>query len=168
MEKEIVNRVAQSKLLTFDLEELYPSGLRITFDIKEWLHEGLILREKEFRQYADQKDWTQFQNAYVALYCSVDAIIPAWAYMLLSSKLEPFAKKVIIGDLQQLETLLYESIIEELDLNIFKDKSVIIKGCSEKPVPLNAYGMAATKIQQVAKSVMYGEACSAVPIFKRK
>ena len=168
MEKEIVNRVAQSQLITFDLEDYYPKGERMVLDIKDWLHEGIILREKEFRAHVDRQDWPAYQNANVALQCSSDAIIPGWAYMLVASKLAPFAKKVVIGNLEDLETVLYQTILENMDVSTFKDKPVIIKGCSHKPVPENAYIMALSKIQQVAKSVMYGEACSSVPLFKRK
>lgn len=165
---EIVNRVAQSKLVTFDLEDLYPEGKRILLDIKHWLHEGIVLREKEFRGHLETVDWPMYQNSYVALNCSSDAIVPGWAFMLAASKLAPHAKKVVVGDLGDLETSLYQESLENLELDAFKDKPVIIKGCSNKPVPKNAYIIAISKIQQVAKSVMYGEACSAVPIFKRK
>ncbi|UOY08717.1 DUF2480 family protein [Muricauda sp. SCSIO 64092] len=165
---EIVNRVAQSKLITFDLEELYPTGQRLVLDIKDWLFEGLILREKEFRTKALEHDWTQYQDHYVALTCSSEAIIPGWAYMFLASRLGPFAKKVVVGDLETLETAIYQDVLRDLDVSTFKDKPVIIKGCSHKPVPQNAYIFAVEKIQEVAKSVMYGEACSSVPIFKRR
>ena len=165
---EIINRVAQSKLITFDLEELYPTGQRLVLDIKDWLFEGLILREKEFRTKALEHDWTQYQGHYVALTCSSDAIIPGWAYMFLTSRLKPFTRKVVVGDLETLETAIYQDILRDLDMSTFKDKPVIIKGCSHKPVPQNAYIFAVEKIQEVAKSVMYGEACSSVPIFKRK
>lgn len=165
---EIVNRVAQSNLVTFDLEDLYPTGKRVLFDIKNWLFEGIILREKEFRTHVDQQDWTQFQDTYVALTCSSEAIIPGWAFMLVSSRVSVYAKRVVVGDLDQLESSIYQSILEKLDVSTFQDKSVIIKGCSHKPVPQNAYLMAMAKIQTVAKSVMYGEACSSVPLFKRK
>ncbi|MEZ4809958.1 MAG: DUF2480 family protein [Allomuricauda sp.] len=165
---EIINRVAQSQLITFDLEDYYQKGERKVLDIKDWLHEGMILKEKEFRAHVDQQDWPAYEDTYVALQCSSDAIIPSWAYMLVASKLIPYAKKVVIGNLEDLETSLYQTIVENLDVSNFKDKPVIIKGCSHKPVPENAYLMAITKIQQVAKSVMYGEACSSVPIFKKK
>lgn len=168
MSEEIVNRVAQSKLITFDLEDYYPKGERKVLDIKDWLYEGFILREKEFRTHVEAHDWTEYQDAYVALQCSSDAIVPGWAFMLVASKLQPYAKKVVQGDLAQLETALYQSILENLDVTEFMDKPVIIKGCSHKPVPENAYIMAVSKIQEVAKSVMYGEACSSVPLFKRK
>jgi hypothetical protein len=165
---EIINRVAQSKLVTFDLEELYPQGKRVVFDIKDWLFEGLILKEKEFRSMASEHDWGQFEGSYVALTCSSEAIIPGWAYMFLASKLKPYAKKVIVGDLESLETSIYQDILHNLDVSPFEDKPVIIKGCSNKPVPQNAYLFAIEKIQRVAKSVMYGEACSSVPLYKRK
>ncbi len=167
MAEEIVNRVAQSKLVTFDLEEFYPEGARVLFDIKDWLFEGLILREKEFRAAAKTHDWQQFQNAYVALTCSSDAIVPGWAYMLLTTYLSPYAKKVVVGSLEDLETSLYQEIITQMDVAYLTDKPVIIKGCSHKPVPPNAYIFATEKIQKVAKSVMYGEACSSVPLYKR-
>ena len=165
---EIVNRVSQSKLVTFNLEDLYPKGERILMDIKDWLYEGLILREKEFRAQLEEHDWTKYKDAYVALTCSSEAIIPGWAYMLIATKLQPYSNHIIIGDLEMLESSLYQSIIENLDVSEFVDKPVIIKGCSNKPVPANAYLWATTKIQSVAKSVMYGEACSSVPLFKAK
>ena len=168
MENEIFNRVANSKLVTFDLEALYPSGQRVLLDIKDWLFEGLILKEKDFREHADNHDWNQYKDQYLALTCSTDAIVPGWAYMLLASKAQPFVKKTIVGDLEMLETTIFQEELGNLDLEAFKDKPVIIKGCSNKPVPKNAYLMAIEKIQPVAKSVMYGEACSSVPLYKRK
>ncbi len=168
MPEEIINRVAQSKLVTFDLEDHYPEGKRVVLDIKNWLFEGIILREKEFRTFVEEHDWEEYKDAFVALHCSTDAIIPGWANMLIASKLEPFAKKVVLGNLEQLETSIYQLVIENLDASPFIDKLVIIKGCSNKPVPPNAYLWITAKLQTVAKSVMYGEACSSVPLFKRK
>lgn len=165
---EIINRVAQSKLITFDLEELYPQGQRVVLDIKDWLYESFILREKEFRKHLEEHDWSVYKDTYVALGCSTDAIVPGWAYMLVASKLNPYSKKAVIGNLEDLEMSLYQTLLEDLDVSDFKDKPVIIKGCSNKPVPENAYILAISKIQQVAKSVMYGEACSSVPLFKKK
>ena len=166
--EEIVNRVANSKLVTFDLEEYYQQGKRHVLDIKDWLFEGLVLREKEFRKHVDTHHWEQYKDTYVALYCSTDAIVPAWAYMLLTSKLVPYTKKVITGDMEQLETVLYTEVINNLDFSQYQDMPVIIKGCSHKPVPKNAYLLLLQKLQPVAKSIMYGEACSSVPIFKKK
>lgn len=168
MANEIVNRVANSKLETIDLEDFYPDGKRMVLDITDWLFEGLVLREKEFRNYVKEHDWTQYKDAYVALTCSRDAIIPGWAYMLLSTHLNPYAKKVIIGSLETLETSLYQEIIENLSLEAFQDKPVIIKGCANKPVPKNAYVLLTSRLMSVAKSIMYGEACSSVPLYKRK
>lgn len=168
MSNEIVNRVANSKLITIDLEDYYPEEQRIILDIKDWLFEGLILREKEFRQSIKEHDWSQYQDAYVALTCSTDAIIPGWAYMLISIHLDTFAKKSVIGNLDTLETSLYQDIINTLDTSNYINKPVIIKGCSNKPVPENAYIMLASKLKLVAKSIMYGEACSSVPLFKKK
>ncbi len=167
MEGEIINRVTNSKLITIDLEDYYPEGKRILFDIKDWLFEGLVLREKDFREKVNNFDWSQYQKSYVALTCSTDAIIPAWAYMLLVVNLEPFVEKAIIGDLDGIETSIYQDIINQFDTSEFKDKSIIIKGCSIKPVPANAYGMLINKLKPIAKSIMYGEACSSVPLFKR-
>lgn len=167
MADEIINRVANSKLVTIDLEDLYPEGKRVLFDIKDWLYEGLVLREKDFREKAKSFDWSQYQKSYVALTCSTDATIPAWAYMLLIVYLEPFVEKAIIGDLKGLETSIFQDIISQLDTSEFKEKPIIIKGCSNKPVPANAYVMLINKLKPVARSIMYGEACSSVPLFKR-
>lgn len=168
MADEIINRVAQSQLVVFDLEDFYPKGIRIVFDIKDWLFEGFVLKEKEFRQYVAEHDWSQYQDKFIALNCSTDAIVPAWAYMLISIELAPYSKKTIIGNLNTLETSIYQDIINGLDLSPYQDKPVIIKGCSNKPVPDNAYILLSEKLKSVAKSIMYGEACSSVPLFKRK
>ncbi|MFD1616138.1 DUF2480 family protein [Gelatiniphilus marinus] len=168
MKDKIINRVANSKLITVNLEDYYPDGKRVLFDIKDWLFEGFVLREKDFRQKATEHDWSQYKNCYVALTCSTDAIVPAWAFMLLSVYLEPFAKKTIIGNLEVLETSIYQDVLKSLDVSEYTNKPIIIKGCSSKPVPQNAYIMLATKLKQVAKSIMYGEACSSVPLFKKK
>ncbi|OAB80085.1 DUF2480 family protein [Cochleicola gelatinilyticus] len=168
MQDEIINRVANSKLVTFDLEDYYPEGKRVQFDISKWLLEGVVLREKEFRAYAKEHDWTQYTDCFVALTCTTDAIIPGWAYMLLSLQLAPHAKKVSVGSLEDLETILFSEILQKLDLSELKDKPVIIKGCAHKPIPENAFVLLAQKLQPVAKSILYGEACSSVPLFKRK
>jgi len=165
---EIINKVAQSKLITFDLEDYYPKGKRIVLDIKDWLYENFVLREKEFRTHIIEHDWLQYKGAYVSLTCSTDAIVPGWAYMLITTKLQPYAEKVVLGTLEDLETSLFQSIIEDMDVSNFKDKPVIIKGCTNKPVPANAYLMLTQKLMPVAKSIMYGEACSSVPLYKKK
>lgn len=168
MAEEIINRVANSKLKVIDLEDYYPKGQRILFDIKDWLLEGLVLREKDFRAYVAEHDWSQYQDCYVALHCSTDAIIPDWAYMLISIELETFSKLTIIGSLEELESIIYSKIISDLDLTIYKDLPVIIKGCSHKPVPANALVLLSQQLKSIAKSIMFGEACSSVPLFKRK
>ncbi|WP_034042012.1 DUF2480 family protein [Wocania ichthyoenteri] len=168
MKDEIINRVANSKLITVNLEDYYPEGKRVLFDIKDWLFEGFVLREKEFRQKASEHDWSQYKGNYIALTCSTDAIVPAWAFMLLSIHLEHFTKKTIIGNLDVLETSIYQDVINTLDVLEYTDKLIIIKGCSKKPVPQNAYIMLATKLKPVVKSIMYGEACSSVPLYKNK
>ncbi len=168
MEKEIINRVANSKLVVVDLEDYYPSGKRTVFDIKNWLFEELVLREKDFREKVNQHDWTQYQDNFIALTCTSDAIVPAWAFMLLTMRLQPYAKKVVIGSLEQLETSIYQDIIQNLDIHPFTDKPLIIKGCTNKPVPANAYIALSERLRPIAKSIMYGEACSSVPLFKRK
>jgi len=168
MSEAIINRVSNSKLITIDLEDFYPNGNRISIDIKDWLYEGLVLQEKDFRTLLKNIDWSIYQDHYVAITCSSDAIIPIWAYMLLSSYLEPFSKKIVLGDLEALETSIYQDIISDLDISEYYEKSIIIKGCSKKPVPQNAYIMICNKLKPIAKSIMYGEACSAVPLVKNK
>lgn len=168
MADEIVNRVANSKLKVFDLEDFYPQGQRILFDLKPWLYEGFVLREKDFRQALKAHDWTQYKDTFVALTCSSDAIVPAWAYMLIASYLEPYVQTVFKGSLEDLESSIYQNIIVNLDISEYQDKPVIIKGCANKPVPINAYTMLINKLKPVAKSIMYGEACSSVPLYKRK
>ena len=166
--EEIINRVANSKLKTFNLEDLYPAGKRDTIDISQWLAEGFILREKDFRESLKNVDWSVYEHSYVALDCSTDAIVPAWAYMLVTTYLQPVARKVVVGSLINLETVLYSEIIQELDVSEFYNEYVIVKGCSNKPVPQNAYILLTQKLQSVVKSLMFGEACSSVPLFKAK
>lgn len=168
MEEEIINRVTNSKLVVVDLEDYYPKGKRTVLDIKDWLFEELVLREKDFREQVKLHDWSQYQDDFVALTCTSDAIVPAWAFMLLTMHLQPFAKNIVIGSLEQLETTIYQDIIENLDVQPFKDKPLIIKGCAHKPVPANAYIMLSQKLRPIAQSIMYGEACSSVPLYKRK
>jgi hypothetical protein len=167
MAEEILNRVANSKLITFNLEDYYPEGERVLFDVKDWLLEGFVLRESEFRKQAKNHDWSQYEGKFIALTCSSDAIIPAWAFMLLAIYLQPYAKKVITGDLETLETVLYTEVISKMDVSNLQDKPVIVKGCAHKPVPKNAYLLLIEKLQPVVKSLMYGEACSSVPLYKK-
>jgi hypothetical protein len=168
MDGEIVNRVAASKLVTLDLEDFYPPGERVAIDLKDWLYEGLVLREKDFRNAVQAHDWSAYEGKYAAVLCSTDAIIPSWAYLLVTISLAPFAKKVVIGSLELLESHLYEAIIDSLPLDPFKDRPVIIKGCSEKNIPETAYASLVSRLLPVAGSLMYGEACSSVPLYKKK
>ena len=133
MEDKIINRVAKSGIVNINLETFYPKGERILFDIKEHLFEGLILREKDFRAFIKNEDWSAYKNKYVALICSEDAIVPTWAYMLLATQLEPFAKKVVFGDLETLETVLYQELLNKLPIDEYKDARVVIKGCGDLP-----------------------------------
>ncbi|WP_228852783.1 DUF2480 family protein [Aegicerativicinus sediminis] len=168
MADTIVNRVALSKLMVLDLEDYYVDGPRHIFDLKDWLYEGLVLREKDFREGLNNHDWEQYRDSFVAITCSTDAIIPIWAYALVSTYLNPIAKLVIEGDEESLETAIYNPLISNMDMEPYRDKPVIVKGCSHKPVPKNAYLQIVNKLQSVAKSIMYGEACSSVPLYKRK
>ncbi|MEX6626998.1 DUF2480 family protein [Tenacibaculum salmonis] len=167
MAEEIINRVADSKLITIDLEDFYPKGNRIVFDIKDWLYEELILREKDFREQVKNHNWSQYKDTFVALSCSVDAVIPSWAYLLLTTKLTEFAQKIVVGDLELLETVIFNDIITNLDTTLYQDKRLIIKGCSAKPIPQSAYTLLVSEIQPICKSIMFGEACSTVPLFKK-
>jgi len=167
MQDEIINKVANSALEVFDLEDYYPMGIRTQIDISQWLIEGFLLKEKDFREALKNYDWAQFQNHFVAIHCSTDAIIPAWATILVTTYISTFAKKVVLGNLNDLETALFQEILPTLDYSKYQDKSVILKGCSKKPVPESAYIMAVQKLQPFAKSIMYGEACSAVPLYKK-
>lgn len=168
MSQEIINKVANSVLEVFDLEDYYPTEFRTQIDISQWLYEGFLLKEKDFREALKNHDWSQYKNHYVAVHCSTDAIIPAWASILVTIHVAPFAKKVVSGDLSNLESAIYQDLLQEIDYSSYKDKPVIIKGCSKKPVPESAYVLAAQHLQPYAKSIMYGEACSAVPLFKKK
>jgi hypothetical protein len=165
---EIINRVANSKLRTFDLEDLYLGGKRVQIDIAQWLYEGLLLREKDFRTQLEVHDWKQYKNQLVALHCSTEAIVPSWAFMLVSLYLQDYALKVVKGTLQDLELVLYVEQIHQLDVSEFENLPVIIKGCADKPVPETAYLLLIEKLKPVAKSIMYGEACSSVPLFKKR
>jgi len=165
-EDTIVNKVANSSLVNIDLEDYYPKGKRVQIDLAETLFQGLILREKDFREWIKTHDWAQYKDSYVAVACSADAIIPVWAYMLVSAQLEPFAKDIVFGDLEDLESKLYSEIIHKLDISAWEGQRLIIKGCGNLPVPRAAFLMLTAKLRPIAKSIMYGEACSTVPIFK--
>ena len=163
---EIANRVANSTLEVFDLEDYYPEGIRSQIDISLWLLEGLLLKEKDFRLHLQQHDWSKYQNQYIAINCSTDAIVPTWASILVAIQLAPYAQKIVNGTIEDLDSALYEELLAKIDYSAYENKAVIIKGCSKKPVPMRAYILAAHYLQPFARSIMYGEACSAVPLFK--
>jgi len=168
MPKEITNRVANSKLITIDLEDFYPEGKRVVFDISEWLYEGIILKEKDFRERVKEHNWSQYQDNYIALTCKTEAIIPSWAYLLITTVLSSYAKKIVVGDLALLETIIFQEVILNLNLDLYRDKPIIIKGCSSKPIPQTIYIQLVEKLHPIAKSILYGEACSSVPLYKKK
>jgi hypothetical protein len=166
--EEITNRVSNSQLITFDLEEYYTPGERIVFDIKDFLFQNIILKEKEFRDSIKSHDWSQYLGKHVAIICSADAIIPTWAFMLLSIELQPFARRVVFGNLDELETQLFYDALSRVDWEKYHDKKMIIKGCSKVEVPLSAYVEVTNRLRSIARSIMFGEACSTVPLFKKK
>ena len=165
---EIVNKVAQSGLVEFNLEDLYIKGDRVVFDIKEQLFQGLILREKDFREFVKNENWSSYQDKMVALVCTADAIVPTWADMLLATALEPYAKRIVFGNLEVLETVLFNESLSKIEIEKFRDQRIVIKGCSNLPVPESAYVEITRLLRPVAKSIMYGEPCSTVPIYKQK
>lgn len=167
MEGEIINRVAKSSIVTINLEELYVPGDRVVFDLKDNLFQGIILREKEFRDFLKSNDWSAYQDKHVAIFCSVDAIIPTWAYMLLAVHIEPKAKTIVYGDLSVLEDELFKRALKTINPKDYKDKKVVIKGCGKIDVPTSAYIELTTLLRPYASSIMYGEPCSTVPIYKK-
>ena len=168
MESVIVNKVAESALTSIDLEEYYPKGEIAVFDLKDHLFMGLILKEKDFRAALQSMDWEQYRNKNVAVTCSADAIIPMWAYMLAASNLQPVANEVAFGDEKQmLQTLLLKKLAQ-IKGEDYQDKRVVVKGCGDVAIPEAAYVEITNKLRPHVKSIMYGEPCSTVPIFKRK
>ena len=165
---EIINKVSNSQLITFDLEELYTTGDRVLFDMKDFLFQEIILKEKEFRDSIKSHDWSQYTGKHVAMICSVDAIIPTWSYMLISIALQPYAKRVIFGNLSELESQLFYDSLSAIEWEKFRDKKMIIKGCSKVEVPLSAYIEVTNRLRSIAASIMFGEPCSTVPLFKKK
>lgn len=168
MNDPLINKVAESGLITIDLEKYYPKGETAVFDLKDHLFMGLILKEKEFREALKILDWDNFSNKYVAVTCTADAIIPVWAYMLVASYLQPVAKEIVMGDEKELHKILFLKNLSQIDVNEFADKRIVVKGCGETAIADFVY-MEITKIlRPVVKSIMYGEPCSTVPIYKKK
>lgn len=166
---ELVNKVAQSGLLTFDLEDLYPAaGTIMSFDLKEHLFKGLILREKDFREALAATDWSVYADKIVAVYCSADAIIPNWAWMLVAASLEPVAQTIVMGTPHQALVNYYDRAIQQVPTEMYNGQRVVIKGCSDKEVPAEAYLAITKHLRPVVKSIMYGEPCSTVPVYKKK
>lgn len=165
---EIINKVEKSGLITLDLEDFYPKEPRMLFDLKDYLYEGLVLREKEFRENLSKLDWKMYENTYVSVTCTSDAIVPSWSYLLIANYLTGVAKLISFGTLEDLERDIFTEIIDKMEVDSYKDKKIIIKGCSRKPVPQNAYLQLIQKLKPIASSLMFGEACSTVPIFKKK
>lgn len=166
-DKEIVNRVAASSLVTFDLEQYYKPGERVLIDIKDQLFQGLILKEKDFRDFIKVHDWSFYKNKFVAVHCSVDAVVPTWAYMLLAIALESSAAKTFFGTLEELEVQLFQEALNTVDWEQYRNSKVVIKGCSKINVPVSAYVEATAKLKPLVASLMFGEPCSTVPLYKK-
>lgn len=164
---ELVNRVAVSPIVSINMEEFYPQEERVIFDLKPFLFQELILKEKEFRHDLKELDWSQFSERWVAITCTVEAIIPTWAFMLVCTYLESRSKGYVVGSLENLEQHIAEVTLSGLSPAQFKDRPVVIKGCSKYPIPLFAYGRIVSLIQNHAKSLMFGEPCSTVPLYKK-
>jgi hypothetical protein len=166
---KIINRVSSNNsLVSLDLAEILPKDKKAIVDLKDCLYEGLVLREKDFRQYCKNHDWSQYTDKHVAITCSADAIVPMWAYMLVATYLQPIATTVLYGNLIDIEKQLVQQAIDNLDLTPFKGKKIVIKGCSDLAVPEYAFTAITVKLLPVVNSIMYGEPCSTVPIFKQK
>jgi hypothetical protein len=168
MENVIINKVAESALTSIDLEEYYPKGETAVFDLKDHLFMGLILKEKDFRAALQTYDWEPFRNKNVAITCSADAIIPMWAYMLVASNLQPVAKEVVFGEEKNILNNLLLRNLATIKGEDYADKRVVVKGCGDVAIPEAAYVEITNKLRPFVKSIMYGEPCSTVPIFKRK
>lgn len=168
MNEELINKVAESGLTTIDPADYYPKEETAVFDLKDFLFMGLILKEKEFREALKQNDWEKYRNKNVAIFCSADAIIPIWAYMLITSYLQPVAKNVVVGDEKELHRTIFLKNLSTINEQEFEDKRIVIKGCGETPIEEFVYAEITRLLRPVAKSIMYGEPCSTVPIFKKK
>ena len=168
MQDEIINKVSQSGLITIDLETFFQEEDCVAFDIKGYLVEGLLLREKDFREFIKNNNWSFYKSKFVALHCSSDAIIPRWAWMLLAVSLQPYAMKIIFGNAQTLEKELLLEHIEKINMEEYRDQKVVIKGCGDREISEAVYIAITAKLSPVVKSIMYGEPCSTVPVYKRR
>lgn len=163
----IVNRVAESDIEVYNLDALWDGAPVVEFDVEPFLVEGLILREKVFRDHVKAHDWTPYAGQHVAVYCSADAIVPVWAYMLIASKLDGIARSVVFGRKEDLVREYFARALEAEDWSAYQDRIVVVKGCGSRVVPESAYVGAMQKLQQVARKLMYGEPCSSVPLWRR-
>lgn len=168
IQENIVNKVAQSGLMTIDLADYAPTEDIVIYDIKDNLFHGLLLKEKDFRTFIKEHDWSQYQNKHVGIICSTDAIVPTWAYMLLANKLEPYALSVHFGDKKDVLNQLFNDALAQIDFGVYEDQRVVVKGCGDIYVPESAFIKFTLGLSKVVKSIMYGEPCSTVPVFKRK
>ena len=166
--REIVNRVKASGIITLDLEELIPDHTQSYIDIKDQLFKGLILREKDFRSWVKEHDWSQYRNHDVAVYCSVDAIVPTWAYMLIATAISPITSSIYFTQPDNLSAMIAERAVSKIDTLQYSDSRVVIKGCGNRDISNHAYVMLTSKLTSVAKSVMFGEPCSTVPVYKKR
>ncbi|RZK77453.1 MAG: DUF2480 family protein [Pedobacter sp.] len=168
IQENFVNKVAASGLITFNLEEYLHQGERVVYDIKDNLFHGLMLREKDFREFIKNNDWSAYSGKNVAIICSADAIVPTWAYMLLANRMKPFANEVVFGSPETLDAVLFTKALAKVDVNAFAGERVVVKGCADIELPVTAYVEITNLLTPVVKSIMYGEPCSTVPIYKRK
>ena len=168
MEEVFINKVSESGIITLDLEDFYPKDETAVFDMKDHLFMGLILKEKDFREVMKNLDLTPYKDKNIALTCSADAVIPVWAYMLVASYLQPVAKEIIFGDECFLHKTLFLKNIAQINIEDYKDQRVVIKGCGELPISETAYVAITNQLRPVVKSIMYGEPCSTVPVYKKQ
>jgi hypothetical protein len=166
MSDSIINKVAESGLITLDLEMFYPKSETVLFDLKDYLFMGQILKEKEFRDSLKKTNWELYRDKYVGVVCSADAIIPVWAYMLVSSYLQPIAKDVMVGNEKEVHKSVFLKNISAIDINEYVGKRVVVKGCGDLPIEEFAYLEITKLLRPAAKTIMYGEPCSTVPIYK--
>lgn len=165
---ELINRVANSGLMTLDLELFYPAGEVVSFDLKDYLFMGLILKEKDFREALKTHDWAQYTDKNVAVHCSADAIIPMWAYMLVAAYVAPYAADVVQTTPEQYIEIAFQKRLATLNVADYEGQRIVVKGCSDKPVPPSAYVEITRRLQPVAQSLMFGEPCSTVPVYKKR
>ncbi|WP_029281087.1 DUF2480 family protein [Pedobacter sp. R20-19] len=168
IQENIINKVANSGLITLNLEDYYHPGERVIYDIKENLFHGLMLREKDFRAFIKDHNWAQYQDKNVGIICSADAIVPTWAYMLLANKMSPYAHEVVFGGIETLEAVLMTKALSKINIADYANERVVIKGCGDIDIPVSAYVEITNLLTPIVKSIMFGEPCSTVPVFKRK